>query len=127
MSLLMKALEKAAKDRDEARVETAEATPLADPTLPGGPAVPAAPATLPLTAPTASFSPGPKSELSLEPIPIPAEPSVSAPPARPEPSSRPAAAPRAARGAPSREQQAKAATVVKATGSGSGGSAAARL
>ncbi len=133
MSLLMKALEKAAKDRDEARAETAEVMPTADPTLPGGPAAPAGPSTIPPApslAPTTSvsFSPGPRSELSLEPIATPTEPSAPPPPpARPEPLSRPAATPRAGRAAAAREQQAKAATVVKAAGAGAVGGAAARL
>ena len=126
----MKALEKAAKDRDEARAETAEATPLAEPTLPGGPAAPAGPSTVPPTpAPAAvSFSPGPRSELSLEPMPAPMEPSSPPPPLRPETPARPAAAPRTGRGAAaSREQRAKAATVVQATGAAKGGGAVAWL
>ena len=71
--------------------------------------------------------PGARSELSLEPIPLATEPPTSPPPTRPEPPSRPAAAPRTGRGAASREQQAKAATVVKAAGSARSDGAAAIL
>ena len=131
MSLLMKALEKAAKDRDEARAEAGAEMPTADPTLPGGPLSASGPSTIPPAAtlpPTApSYTPGPKSELSLEPIAAATEPSVASPPVRPETPSRPAAAPRSGRAAASREQQAKAATVVRATGATAGGGAAAKL
>jgi len=97
MSLLMKALEKAAKDRDDARAEPVEA----------------APAAVPVAAPAAA--PGPRSELSLEPLA--AQPSP-APAARPESSARPATPSRSAAAAPQREQQAQAATVLQAAGPG---------
>jgi Flp pilus assembly protein TadD len=123
MSLLMKALEKAAKDRDEARAE-----PVA--TAPGGPS--SEPETLPghLTAPESApaVAPGPRSELSLEPIALPTETAASPPPARPETPSRPAVAARAGRGARGqREQQARAATVVQAAGAAASSGAIAWL
>jgi len=121
MSLLMKALEKAAKDRDEGRTEPAAATPAAEP---ASEAVSYSP-----SAPASTGTVGARSELSLEPIPIPAEPSISPAPARTEPpSSRPAAPTRAGRAATAaREERAKAATVVQAAGSTSGGGAVAWL
>ena len=91
MSLLMKALEKAAKDRDDARAEPDAVT--AD-------------------APAAAAA-TPRSELTLEPLRI--EPHATAP--TPEPPVRHAAASRgSAAGTPSREQ-AQAASVLEA-GSG---------
>ena len=93
MSLLMKALEKAAKDRVDARTEPA----------PEEPVVAAAPAA--------------KSELTLEPLgALGADHPQPASPPRPEAPARAAATPRAAPAATSREQ-ARAASVLAATGS----------
>jgi Flp pilus assembly protein TadD len=110
MSLLMKALEKAAKDRGDARNEPAAAT----------------------SAPAASVAAAPAtSELSLEPI------GMGTPASSPSPAPRAEAAPRTAAAAPraapasssaSREQaQAQASTVMQAQSAGrqAGGGAAA--
>ena len=99
MSLLMKALEKAAKDRGDARNESANVTP--------------AP-----TAPAAAVAPA-SSELTLEPIGTGAPAPSPAPSPRAETALRPAAAPRAASAVPAsstaREQaQAQASTVMQA-------------
>lgn len=97
MSLLMKALEKAAKDRGEARPEPAPAS------------APAAPAMA--TAAAASPSPSAaRSELSLEPM-AGASPAPSRPVAHPAG----AAAPGPAAPAPAVAEQAHAATVLQAT------------
>jgi Tfp pilus assembly protein PilF len=123
----MKALEKAAKDRDEARAEPVATTPAGEreasqpatytPSMPGT-AAPAAPAA----------QPGPRSELSLEPMPVTPEPSIAAAAPRAEPPTRPAGTARAGRSeASSREQQAKAATVMQATGAAAGDGAVARI
>jgi len=101
MSLLMKALEKAAKDRVEARAEPEVAAPVA-------------------TYSPAPAATAPKSELSLEPIT--AEAPAPAPP-RPDTPSRTAPSPRAA-ATPSREQQVQAATVLRAAASGPAGAGA---
>jgi len=108
MSLLMKALEKAAKDRGESRSEPAPAS---------APAAAATPATS-----TAPPPPSPKSELSLEPMAgesaVAARadtPPRSAPPPGP---ARAASAPSAgAHSAASAREQAQAATVLHASSS----------
>ena len=124
MSLLMKALEKAAKDRDEARAE-----PVA--TAPGGP--PSEPETLPghlaAPAPAPAAAPGPRSELTPG-ADCPADRTRGVSSARPAGTAVAArtAAARAGRGAAGqREQQAQAATVVQAAGAAAGGGAIAWL
>lgn len=105
MSLLMKALEKAAKDRGEARVEPA-------------PAVAPAAAAAPVAAQVAAS--GAPRELSLEPMAAPPEPPAAA---RVEPSPARSAAPqRAAPASPARDtsaaatkEQAQAAAMMQAT------------
>ena len=104
----MKALEKAAKDRGDARAEPVAAAPAVAP-------------------PVAPASQAPRSELSLEPI-IEAVPGPASPqtPARPEPPPR-VAPQRPTATTPSQEQQVQAATVLRAAGAGQGGGAGAFL
>ena len=103
MSLLMKALEKAAKDRVDARAELAVA------------ATPAA-------ASAAAPAPG-RSELSLEPLAagsVAPNPAAPAPGLTPAPSRTPAAAPAPAAAAPASVQaQSQAAIVLQATAASS--------
>src|SRR5262245_26418704 len=109
MSLLMKALEKAAKDRNDARVEPVQQQ---------------VPAAVSSAAPAPNTAP--RTELTLEPIaPItadsPAPSRQDAIAARPPSLARPPAAPAAA--APAREPaQAQAATLMQAGGAGSAAS-----
>jgi len=111
MSLLMKALEKAAKDRGEARPTEPEPAPARVPA--GGP-VPGEPGAAPIPA-----APVPRPELSLEPLAtdiLPASPAQPAPaPARPrgaEPPPRERSAPPAS--AKPSPEQGRAATIVQA-------------
>jgi Flp pilus assembly protein TadD len=98
MSLLMKALEKAAKDRVEARTEPPAAEPAVVEPAAAEPAI-------------AEEAPSAKSELTLEPLAAPGTEPAPAPPPRP------AAAPRAAAAPPPSREQARAATVLQATNS----------
>jgi tetratricopeptide (TPR) repeat protein len=115
MSLLMKALEKAAKDRGEPRPEPAAAPSTA---------APASAAAAP--APSVSHSPA-RSELSLEPMSAAAtEPTIASradSPARPAPPgpARTAASSAAAQSAAPAREQAQAATVFQASTSRASG------
>jgi tetratricopeptide (TPR) repeat protein len=99
MSLLMKALEKAAKDRNDSRVEPVQS-----------------PVSVSAAAPAAATPAAPKTELTLEPMasesPAPLRPEAATPRAAP-PARGPAAA------APAREPaQAQASTIIQAGGAG---------
>ena len=99
MSLLMKALEKAAKDRNDSRVEPVQS-----------------PVSVSATAPAAAMPAAQKTELTLEPIaaetPAPSRPEAVTPRAAP-PARGPAAA------APARESaQTQASTIIQAGGAG---------
>jgi tetratricopeptide (TPR) repeat protein len=99
MSLLMKALEKAAKDRNDSRVEPVQS-----------------PVSVSTSAPAAAVPAAPKTELTLEPIssesPAPSRPEAVTPRA-PSPARGPAAA------APAREPaQTQASTIIQAGGAG---------
>ena len=135
MSLLMKALEKAAKDRSEAKPRQ----PLPESLQPGSPPPPGTtPIPTPRSIPGSTPAPAsPRTELSLEPLPADRPEATSAPaaPPRPEPTlalepepprapprHEPQEAPpaRAARAGPSPEQD-RAATVLQAKASKSSG------
>ena len=99
MSLLMKALEKAAKDRNDSRVEPVQS-----------------PVSVSAAAPAAATPAAPRTELTLEPIsaesPAPARPEAVAPRAAPPARGLAAAA-------PEREPaQAQASTIIQAGGAG---------
>jgi len=106
MSLLMKALEKAAKDRDDARGDAPEA---------GDQAAADATAGVAATPAAAASSPGPISELTLEPLRerMP-EPAPAPEPARAQPAAG-GARPRPAPPQASSREQAQAASILEAS------------